>query len=54
MVDTRPAAAPGQLGLVQNFLNTYDLDSGRDVLADSASAKAWLVEQPARVAWYGI
>lgn len=44
MVDTRPTAAPGQLRLVQTFLNTYDLDSGRDVLADSASAKAWLVD----------
>jgi len=44
VVDTRPAAAPGQLGLVQNFLNTYDLDSGRDLLADSASARTWIVE----------
>ena len=44
MVDARPATAPGQLGLVQSFLNTYDLESGRDVLADSASAKGWLVE----------
>lgn len=44
MVDTRPTAAPGQLRLVQTFLNTYDLDSGHDVLVDSASAKAWLVD----------
>ena len=44
MVDTRPTAAPGQLRLVQTFLNTYDLESGRDVLADSASAKSWLVD----------
>ena len=33
MADARPAAASGQLGLVQSFLNTFDLDSG-----------AWLVE----------
>lgn len=45
MADTRPSAAPGQLGLVQSFINTYDLDSGTDVLADSSSAKTWLADQ---------
>jgi hypothetical protein len=44
VADTRPTAAPGQLGLVQTFLNTFDLESGRDVLADPGSAKSWLVE----------
>jgi predicted RNA-binding Zn ribbon-like protein len=38
----RPIAAPGQLGLVQSFLNTIDLESGRDDLADLASAQGWL------------
>ena len=44
MADARPSAAPGQLGLVQSFLNSLDLESGGDVLADRASAKAWLVK----------
>jgi len=44
VADTRPTAAPGQLGLVQTFLNTFDLDSGRDVLADAGTTRPWLVE----------
>lgn len=44
MADARPAAASGQLGLVQSFLNTFDLESGRDLLSDPATAGAWLVE----------
>ena len=44
MAEARPPAAPGQLGLVQSFLNTADLESGADVLAQPAAAKAWLVE----------
>jgi len=32
VVNGRPAVAPGQLGLVQAFLNTRDLESGRDDL----------------------
>lgn len=44
MAEARPNAAPGQLGLVQSFLNTFDLGSGRDELADPALAKAWLVQ----------
>jgi len=36
--------AAGQLGLVQSFLNTYDLENGRDLLADPAGAQAWLIE----------
>jgi predicted RNA-binding Zn ribbon-like protein len=43
VVDTRPSVAPGQLGLVQNFLNTYDLETGRDALAQPTGAKDWLV-----------
>ena len=43
MADARPNTAPGQLGLVQSFLNTYDLESGRDLLAQRTSAKSWLV-----------
>ncbi len=44
MADTRLAAAPGQLGLVQNFLNTYDVETGKDFLSDPGSARTWLVE----------
>jgi hypothetical protein len=44
VAEARPPAAPGQLGLVQSFLNTADLESGSDVLAQPASAKAWLVD----------
>jgi hypothetical protein len=44
VADARPAAAPGQLGLVQSFLNTFDLDSGRDLFSDPVTAGAWLSE----------
>lgn len=44
VADARPDAAPGQLGLVQSFLNTLDIEAGTDRLADSASAHAWLAE----------
>ena len=42
MADGRETTAPGQLGLVQQFLNSYDRQTGRDDLADVASATAWL------------
>ncbi len=42
MADGRETTAPGQLGLVQAFLNTYDRQAGRDDLADVSSAAAWL------------
>lgn len=42
MSSSRPSAAPGQLGLVQSFLNTLDLEAGRDNLADVGAAQAWL------------
>ncbi|MEX2548489.1 MAG: CGNR zinc finger domain-containing protein [Chloroflexota bacterium] len=38
----RAITAPGQLGLVQSFLNTIDLETGRDDLADLAAAQGWL------------
>jgi predicted RNA-binding Zn ribbon-like protein len=44
VADARPAVAPGQLGLVQSFLNTFDLESGRDLLAETATAQAWLID----------
>lgn len=44
MADARPAAAPGQLGLVQSFLNTYDLETGLDLLGEPGSAQRWLTE----------
>ena len=42
MADGRETKAPGQLGLVQAFLNTYDLQSGRDDLADATTGAEWL------------
>ena len=42
MSSSRPSAAPGQLDLVQSFLNTLDLEAGRDDLADVHAAQAWL------------
>jgi hypothetical protein len=38
----RPSAAPAQLALVQSFLNTLDLETGRDDLVDTSSAQSWL------------
>jgi predicted RNA-binding Zn ribbon-like protein len=35
-------SAPGELGLVQRFVNTADLDQGTDELADPAGLAAWL------------
>ncbi len=45
MLTSRVMAAPGQLALVQAFLNTIDHESGRDDLATPADAAAWLAEQ---------
>jgi predicted RNA-binding Zn ribbon-like protein len=39
----RVTQAPEPLGLVQRFLNTADLESGTDELADAAGARRWLV-----------
>ncbi len=38
----RSITAPGQLGLVQSFLNTIDLEASRDDLANLAAAQGWL------------
>jgi predicted RNA-binding Zn ribbon-like protein len=37
-------SAPGNLALVQDFVNTVDLESATDSLSDVASAHAWLVQ----------
>jgi predicted RNA-binding Zn ribbon-like protein len=37
--------APGQLGLVQAFLNTLDLESGRDDLDSTERMHAWLADR---------
>ena len=36
--------APGDLGLVQAFVNTVDLESGVDRLSDPHALQAWLVD----------
>jgi len=45
VANSRSSAAPDQLGLVQSFLNTEHLETGRDNLADLPSTDAWLAEQ---------
>ena len=45
MASARPNLAPGQLGLVQSFLNTVDLQTGRDSFASLAETHAWLAGQ---------
>lgn len=37
--------APGSLQLVQAFVNTLDVESGRDLLSDAGGLAAWLREQ---------
>jgi predicted RNA-binding Zn ribbon-like protein len=37
--------APGRLRLVQEFVNTVDLETGADELADPAQASAWLADR---------
>ena len=39
-IETKPA--PGDLLLLQAFVNTYEADTGIDLLTESASANAWL------------
>lgn len=43
MTDRQPA--PGQLALVQAFVNTLDLETGQDELRDPAALYGWLVER---------
>ena len=44
MASARPTIAPGQLGLVQSFLNTVDLQTGRDSFASLADVHTWLAD----------
>ncbi len=37
--------APGELALVQAFVNTTDLEEGWDILADPAGLRDWLAER---------
>jgi predicted RNA-binding Zn ribbon-like protein len=39
------ARAPGQLELVQSFINTVDIEEGRDELHDREALAAWLLER---------
>jgi predicted RNA-binding Zn ribbon-like protein len=43
--DSGRAPAPGPLRLVQEFVNTLDVEQGRDLLADRETFAAWLQEQ---------
>lgn len=42
MSTSRQSAAPGQLGLVESFLNTIDYEKGTDALGDLSTTQAWL------------
>jgi predicted RNA-binding Zn ribbon-like protein len=42
---TGSAEAPGELALVQRFVNTADLEEGRDDIADADGLTAWLRER---------
>ena len=42
MANGRPSEVPVQLALVQSFINTLDLETGHDDLADTISAQSWL------------
>jgi predicted RNA-binding Zn ribbon-like protein len=42
---SRPSTAPGQLALVESFLNTVDLETGYDRLGDLASTESWLAAE---------
>jgi len=42
-VQPRDRPAPGRLELIRTLVNTLDLDSGADGLADAPGARAWLV-----------
>lgn len=37
--------APGRLRVVQDFVNTVDLETGQEHMGDPAAAAAWLVER---------
>ncbi len=40
-----PNRAPGQLGLIQDFVNTLEVDTGRDDIGTAAGLDAWLDER---------
>ncbi|TPG33711.1 CGNR zinc finger domain-containing protein [Mycolicibacterium hodleri] len=42
--DIEAKPAPGPLRLIQAFINTIDLESGQDRLANADDARPWLVE----------
>ena len=42
MSTSRQSAAPGQLALVETFLNTIDFENGTDQLGDVRAAQSWL------------
>jgi predicted RNA-binding Zn ribbon-like protein len=46
--DSGRAPAPGPLRLVQEFVNTLDVEAGRDLLADRHTFTAWLQEHGLR------
>ncbi|HEX2027786.1 MAG TPA: CGNR zinc finger domain-containing protein [Nitriliruptorales bacterium] len=39
-----PTGAPGRLGVVEAFVNTVDLESGRDALSDPTQLGRWLAQ----------
>jgi predicted RNA-binding Zn ribbon-like protein len=45
MYESPRTPAPGPLGLVQAFVNSVNLESGPDLLADPDGLRAWLVER---------
>lgn len=42
--DRGSRTAPGRLALVQDFVNTLDVESARDRIADPEALRSWLVE----------
>ena len=41
---TSTSVAPGRLGTVRAFVNTWDIDLGRDVLATTSDLETWLTD----------
>jgi hypothetical protein len=39
---TPPPAAPGRLETVRQFINTWDIEAGRDAIEDPAGLRRWL------------
>ena len=51
---TTGVAAPGRLEVVRKFINTKDVESGSDELADPEGLAAWLVEAGLVEAGHGV